>query len=56
MMKHFSDLSAPGPIAQSVANPTVDPEVAGSIPVRSYTFLEIDPEKSWLISKSGLPR
>ena len=41
---------APGRVAQSVtclatdASLTVDPEVASSIPARSYTFVEIDHE------------
>ena len=33
----------PGPIAQSVANPTADPYVS-LIPTRSHTFVEIDHE------------
>ena len=34
----------PGPIAQSVANLTVDPGVVSLIPAQSHTFVEIDHE------------
>ena len=34
----------PGHIAQSVASPTAEPEVASLTPARSHTFVEIDHE------------
>ena len=40
----FDYCSLPGPVAQSVGSLTADPGVASSIPARSYTFVEIDPE------------
>ena len=33
-----------GPVAQSVASPTVDPGVASLIPARIHTFFSIDHE------------
>ena len=33
-------------VVQSVASPTADAGVANSIPVRSFTFVEIDHEKN----------
>ena len=37
-------VTIPGPIAQSVANPTADPDVVSLISTRSHTFVEIDHE------------
>ena len=34
----------PGPIVQSVVNPTADPGIVSSIPAGSHTFVEFDIE------------